>query len=104
MKLQRIKYKWGSALYRISVFRSSKHIYAQVSEIQSGKTLFSSSDLSLKVKTKNDIEKAQLVGKELAKKIKAKKLGKLVFDRSAYKYHGRVRALAEGIREEGVKI
>lgn len=103
---QRIKKnfkKRGAALYRIIVFRSSKHIKGQVLEIKSGKTLFSETDSSETGK-QTKIEKAKTVGKKLGQKIKKAKLENLFFDRNGYKFHGRVKAIAEALKEEGVKI
>ncbi len=90
---------------RLSVFRSNKHIYCQLINDEKGHTIISASDRELKnSKAKNKIEIAFEVGKLIAKK--AKKLGieKIVFDRGGYKYHGRVKALAEGAREGGLKF
>lgn len=87
---------------RICVFKSGQHIYAQVIDDISHKTLASESDLKIKNGTKS--ERASLVGENLAKKIISLKLKELVFDRGGFKYHGRVLALAEGLRKGGVKI
>lgn len=88
---------------RLCVFRSNKHIYAQIIDDEKGITLVSASDLELKSK-KNRIETAFEVGKLIAKKALEKKIEKVVFDRSRYKYHGRVKSLAEGAREGGLKF
>jgi len=88
---------------RISVYRGAKHIYAQVIDDLSGKTLVSSSSLALKgdsVGTKSD--KAKAVGLEVAKLAKAVGIERVVFDRGGYLYHGRVKALAEAAREGGL--
>lgn len=90
---------------RLSVFRSLKHIYCQLIDDERSKTLASASDLELKdIQVKGKVKKAYLVGKLIAEK--AKKLGieRIVFDRSGYKYHGRVKALANGAREGGLKF
>ncbi len=88
---------------RLSVFRSNKHIFLQLIDDSSQKTLASASDLKIKKKgTKTEIAKE--VGKELAKLAKAKKIKKVVFDRSGYKYHGRIKASAEGAREGGLNF
>ncbi len=88
---------------RLSVFRSNKHIFLQLIDDNSGKTLVSANDLKTKKKaTKTEIAKE--VGKELAKLAKAKKIKKVVFDRGGYKYHGRVKASAEGAREGGLNF
>ena len=90
---------------RLCVFRSLKHIYAQIVNDTEGKTLVSASDLELKDKRGlKKVEIAREVGKLIAKKALEKKIEKVSFDRSGYKYHGRVKALAEGAREEGLKF
>ena len=96
---------------RLCVFRSNKHIYAQLIDDEKGKTLVSASDLDLKKsKTKSKKELtgkaaiAHRVGEILAKKAVEKKFEKIVFDRGGYKYHGRVKALADGVREGGLKF
>lgn len=86
---------------RLTVFRSSKHIYATLVDEKSGKTLFSVSDKTLTSKV-TKVEKAKEVGKQFAQKAAAKKVKKVVFDRAGYLYHGRVKALAEGAREGGL--
>lgn len=87
---------------RIAVFKSGQHIYAQMIDDQKRITLISSSDLAVKVGTKT--EKALKVGEELAKKALSKKIKAIVFDRGGFKYHGRVAALAEGLRKGGLKF
>jgi len=104
---------------RLCVFRSAKHIYAQLIDDEKGKTLVFAADSEIgKAKSfpkKKSIDKtkkmlsskmikAYEVGKLLAKKALEKKLEKVVFDRAGYKYHGRVKALAEGAKEEGLKF
>ena len=94
---------------RLVIFKSNKHIYGQLIDDNTQKTLFSSStndkdlakDLSL-ISTK--IEKSKIVGHSLAKKIKNKKIDKIIYDRNGYRYHGRVKALAEAIREKGINF
>lgn len=88
---------------RASVFRSAKYIYIQLIDDQSGKTLVSASSRELKAKGK-PMEIAMEVGKLLGKKAAEKKILEVVFDRNRYKYHGRVKALADGIRESGLKF
>jgi large subunit ribosomal protein L18 len=85
---------------RLCVFRSAKHIYAQIIDDERGKTMVSASDLELK-KVK---DKAKEVGKLIAKKALEKKIEKVIFDRGGYNYHGKVKALAEGAREGGLKF
>ena len=93
----------SSNLPRLTVFRSSKHIYASLVAEKNGKTLFSVSDkASTKKITK--LEKAKEVGKEFAQEAIKKKVKKVVFDRAGYLYHGRVKALAEGAREGGLEF
>jgi large subunit ribosomal protein L18 len=91
---------------RLCVFKSLKHIYAQLIDDEKNKTLIFVSDLELKKSAKNlkKIEKAREVGKLIAQKAKDLKIEKVVFDRGGYKYHGRVKALAEGAREGGLKF
>ena len=87
------------------VFRSAKHIYAQLIDDDKGKIIVSAQDLKVsagKKKTKTD--KAKEVGKLIAQKAVEKKVEKVVFDRGGYKYHGRVKSLAEGAREGGLKF
>jgi large subunit ribosomal protein L18 len=91
---------------RLSVFRSAKHIYAQVVDDVSGETLAAASTLSKDLKGTlgegDKREAAKKVGALLAKICMEKKLTKVVFDRNGYLYHGRVRALAEAAREAGL--
>lgn len=92
---------------RISVYRSNKYIYCQVIDDFERKTLASFSSLILRKKKKikkKKLEEAKLVGEELAKILKNMGINQGVFDRSIYKYHGRVKAIAEGLREGGIKI
>ncbi|MEW6407389.1 MAG: 50S ribosomal protein L18 [Patescibacteria group bacterium] len=90
---------------RLCVFRSSKHIYLQLIDDEAGKTLVSASDSELKSKNKiKKVDKAKEVGKLIAQKTKKKKITKIVFDRGGYKFHGRVKAAAEGAREGGLKF
>jgi large subunit ribosomal protein L18 len=93
---------------RHSVFRSSKHIYAQVIDDDSGRTLAAAStldkDLRGKVKTGADQAAAEQVGKLIAERAKAAGVQAVVFDRGAYLYHGRVKAVAEGARAVGLAL
>ena len=94
---------------RLVVFRSNKQIYAQLVNDQAGKVLTGCSSLTeeLKPQIKNGMKKVEvskLVGQVLADKAKAKGINQVVFDRSLYLYHGRVKALAEGAREGGLKF
>lgn len=87
---------------RLSVFRSLKNIYVQLVNDEKGVTIASSSCLVLKVKP--NMEGAVKVGKAMAEKCKELKISEIVFDRSGYKYHGRIKALAEAMREGGLKF
>lgn len=109
-----------SRIPRLCVFRSARHIYAQLIDDEKGQTIAAADDRELTVKSKTQnkktksvhqsadrdgkIRKAYEVGKLLARKAIAKKLTKVVFDRGGYQYHGRVRALAEGAREGGLEF
>lgn len=92
---------------RLSVFRSARHIYAQIVDDTIGKTLVSASTLDKEVKGsefENKTAAAVKIGKLLAEKAKAKGIEKVVFDRNGYIYHGRVKALSEGAREAGLNF
>lgn len=87
---------------RLCVFRSNKHTYAQLIDDENNKVIVSASDAGFKKGKK--IEKAQKVGELIAQKAQEKKIKKIVFDRAGYKYHGRVKALAEAAREKGLNF
>ena len=93
---------------RLSVFRSSKHIYAQVIDDIKGETLASASSLEKTMregkKTGANIDAAKAVGKLLAERAAAKGVKEVVFDRGGYLFHGRVKALADAAREGGLKF
>ncbi len=89
---------------RLNIFRGLKHINAQIIDDTAGKTLVAVSDLELKSKKGTKVDKAKEVGKLLAEKAKEKKIGQVIFDRAGYKYHGRIKAVAEGAREGGLKF
>ena len=93
---------------RLSVFRSARHIYAQVVDDSSGKTLASASTLSADLrgmlKEDSKLDSAKKVGALLAKICLERKVGKVVFDRNGFLYHGRVKALAEAAREAGLSF
>ena len=91
---------------RLTVYRSNKDIYAQIIDDAAGLTLASasSSEKDLKGNKGTKVELAQLVGKKIAEKAKAAGLESIIFDRNGYLYHGRVKALAEGAREGGLKF
>jgi large subunit ribosomal protein L18 len=98
----------ASGRARLSVFRSSKHIYAQVIDDIKGETLASASSLEKTLreglKTGANIDAAKAVGKVLAERAAAKGVKEVVFDRGGYLYHGRVKALADAAREGGLKF
>jgi len=99
----RLKARSMTDLPRLSVFRSHKYIYAQIIDDNKRVTLVSASDNTLKTEEK-PMRRAGLVGESLAKKALEKKIKKVYFDRGAYKYHGRVKSLAEGARSAGLKF
>ena len=99
----------GSAAYpRLCVFSSARHIYAQIVDDEQGKTLVSASTLSKEIREKgkagNKTAVARLVGELLAGKALAAHISQVVFDRGGFKFHGRVKALAAGLVEKGVKV
>ena len=91
---------------RLNVFRSTKHIYAQIINDDTGRTLITVSSLSPKlkekIKTGGDIKAAKIVGEEIAVCALEKGIKKVVFDRGGYIFHGRVKALAESARGKGL--
>ena len=87
---------------RLSIFRSNKNIYAQVIDDVAGVTLASASTLDENVSDATKVEQAAAVGKAIAEAAKAKNISTVVFDRSGYLYHGRVQALADAARENGL--
>ena len=89
---------------RLCVFRSNKHITTQIIDDDKGRTILNASDIELKKFKGNKTELAKKVGELIAKKAKEKTISKIIFDRGGYKYHGRVKALAEGAREGGLKF
>lgn len=89
---------------RLSVFRSNRHLYAQLIDDSTGKTIVSASSREIKKGGGGKIGAAKKVGELLAERAKKAGIGAAVFDRGSYSYHGRVRALAESAREGGLKI
>ena len=94
---------------RLSIYRSANHIYAQFIDDINSKTIFTVSDLSKDVAgqlndAKTSIEKSKLIGKAAVEKANANNIEQIVFDRNGYLYHGRVKALADGLREGGLKF
>jgi len=98
----RAKVSGTGARPRLSVFRSNKGMFLQLIDDVSGQTLASAT--MKEVKAKNKVEAGQELGKLLADKAKTKKINKVVFDRSYYKYHGRVKAAADGARAGGLEF
>ncbi len=88
---------------RLAVFRSLSHIYAQVIDDGAGRTLAAASDLDVKESAKK-AARAAAVGRAIAERARAAGVGEVVFDRGGYRYHGRVKALAEAARESGLKF
>ena len=106
-KHRRIRHRLaGTALRpRLAVFRSNKNMYAQIIDDEKGITLVSASSLDKELKLKNaNIEAATKVGESVAKKAVKAGIKKVVFDRGGYLYHGRVKALAEACRENGLEF
>lgn len=110
-KLSRRKAKIKSRLplsgRRLLVTRSCKHLFAQVIDIETGKTLIGLSDKIMKAEKKEKLTKvngAKVFGEEFAKQAVGLKIKEVVFDRGGYLYHGRVKAFAEGAREGGLKF
>ena len=91
---------------RLVVFRSSKHIYAQLVDDQKGVTLAGAADMSegLAVEGKGKVARSFALGKFIAAKAKEKGIVKVVFDRGGYQYHGRVKAVADGARKGGLEF
>ena len=102
----RTKLMGTSAVPRLSVFRSNKGIYAQIIDDETQTTLVSASSLDkdLKIKNGSNVEAAKVVGKSIAEKAKKANITKVVFDRGGYLYHGRVEALADAARENGLEF
>lgn len=105
-KRARKKIKGTKERPRLCVFRSNKHIYAQIIDDEKSITLVSASDFDLKGKDlkRSKIEKAFEVGKILADRAKKNNIKKVVFDRGGYKFYGRIKSLAEALRKEGLKF
>jgi large subunit ribosomal protein L18 len=93
---------------RLCVFRSLKHIYAQVVDDMQGTTLVAAAstekDVRGELKSSGNLQSAKVVGKVIAERAQAKGIDAVVFDRGGYLYHGRIRALAEAAREAGLKF
>jgi len=90
---------------RLSLFRSNKYIYVQLIDDTEGKTLVSTSTYGLKKSsTKGKINEAVQLGKIIAEKAKEKSISKVIIDRGRYKYHGRIKAVAESLKENGITL
>ena len=101
----RAKVSGTAACPRLNVFRSAKHIYAQVIDDVTGTTLCAASSMEKGFEGNGgNVEGAKKVGEMLASACKEKRIEEVVFDRGGYVYHGRVQALAEGAREGGLKF
>jgi len=105
----RLRLKGTPERPRLTVYRSLKHVYAQIVDDAVGKTLVSVSDLSAELKekrkeVKGQVELGKMVGKLTAEKALAKNIAQVVFDRNGYLYHGVVKAAADGAREGGLKF
>ena len=104
----RKKISGTTARPRLSVFRSSQHIYAQLVDDAEGKTLVAASTLSPELRDersgKKKVELAEMVGQLVAKKALEKDITEVVFDRNGFIYHGRVKAVADGARAAGLKF
>ncbi len=101
----RAKTKGTSQKPRLSVYRSNKFIYAQVIDDEKQKTIIGVSEKNLSLKEKKTkVDKSKELGLLIAKKAIEKKVKEVVFDRGSYKYHGRVKQVAEGAREGGLKF
>ena len=95
-----------SSIPRLNVFRSNSNIFAQIIDDENANTLVSASSIDKELKLENggNVEAAQKVGELIAKRAKKAKINKVVFDRGGYLYHGRVKALAEAARENGLEF
>ena len=100
----RSKLALNSGVPRLTVFRSNQHLWAQIIDDKHGKTLLSASTKSLKLDKGTKTEKATAVGEQIAALALEKKILKVRFDRGLYRYHGRVKALADGARLGGLKF
>ena len=104
----RAKIKGTGSIPRLCVYRSPNHIYAQVIDDEIGHTLAAASTLDAEIKSeiegKTKTGKSELVGTLIAKRAKSKGIEKVAFDRGGFKYHGRVKALADAARQEGLKF
>jgi large subunit ribosomal protein L18 len=95
-------------VHRLCVYRTPKHIYAQITNADGSKTVACASsleqELRVKLKSTGNVAAAIMVGKSVAEKAKAMGIDRVAFDRSGFKYHGRVKALADAARENGLQF
>lgn len=98
------KIKGTSTRPRVAVFKSNRHVFVQVIDDASGKTLFSNSIVKKAAAKGSKTEKANAAGKILADKMKLVGITEAVFDRGGFKYHGRTKAVADALRNRGIKI
>jgi len=111
-KKNRLKYKIRKTtnIYKLVIFRSSKHIYGQIVNLEKGLTVLSCSSIDndvsneLKKIKSGKIEISKLVAKKLSDKMKKNKILDITFDRNGYRYHGRIKAFAEELRNNGIKF
>ena len=103
----KVKKNANKGRYRLSIFRSSKNISAQIIDDTKKITLLSASSIEKDLKSGDKVNKTELsklVAQKLAKKAQEKKITKIYFDRGSYKYHGRIKVFAETLRENGMKF
>lgn len=100
----RKKLRGSSERLRLNVFRSLKHVYAQVIDDGQGRTLVAASSTEKGLANGGNVAGAKEVGKRIAERALAQGISQVVFDRGGYQYHGRVKALAEAAREAGLKF
>jgi large subunit ribosomal protein L18 len=104
----RVKVSGTAERPRLCVFRSSTHLYAQVIDDAAGRTLVAASSVDKEMRKQiqggGNVAAAKIVGQAVAARAQAKGIAKVVFDRGGYRYHGRVKALAEAAREAGLKF
>ena len=100
----RLRITGSSERPRLSVFRSSKYIYAQVIDDSTGRTLAAASSRESDLGASTPLDTARAVGNAIAERAKAAGVSAVVLDRGGYQYHGRVRSLAEGAREGGLNL
>ena len=104
------KLRKSNHAHRLIVFRSNKHIYGQILNVENGQIVLSSSSndnefsKGKKIDKSNKIEASKIVAKALSDKMKTNKISKVVFDRNGYIYHGRVKAFAEELRQNGINF